>query len=54
MLKIKRVICPDCGKIQEKKEYIFDYDVIQGNVKEWPLQIENQDINGLEFCAVCR
>ena len=54
MLKIKRVICPACGKIEEKKEFDFLENVIQGNIKENCLVIKEKIINGLEFCAVCR
>ena len=54
MLKIKRVICPACGKIEEKKEFDFLENVIHGNIKEECLLINEEFINGLEFCAVCR
>jgi hypothetical protein len=54
MLKIKNVICPVCGKIEEKKEYDFLSDVIQGNIKEYIKDIHNIQIDGLKFCAVCR
>jgi hypothetical protein len=54
MLKIKRVICPQCGRIQEKKEFDFLENVIQGNIKEECLIIEENFIHGMEFCQVCR
>jgi len=54
MIKIKKVICPSCGRITEKKEYNFLSDVINGSIKEWPLYVQNKDIQGIEFCAICR
>jgi len=52
--KIKNVICPACGKIAEKKEFIFLLDVLSGETKENCFVIKEKIINGLEFCAVCR
>jgi formylmethanofuran dehydrogenase subunit B len=54
MYKIKNVICPGCGKIEEKEEIDFLENVIQGNIKEECLLINEKFINGLQFCAVCR
>lgn len=52
--KIKKLVCAGCGKIEEKKENDFLLDVIEKNVKEWPLQIENETVNGFFWCNVCR
>lgn len=54
MLKIKKIICPSCGRITEKKEHDFNFDVIQGNTKEACLCRSDKIIDGIEFCQICR
>ena len=51
---IKNVICPACGKIAEKKEFVYLLDVLSGETKENCIVIKEKIIHGLEFCAVCR
>jgi len=54
MEKIQNVICPNCGKISEKKYNDFIDGYIRGQVKEIRKFIEDVQIDGIEYCAVCR
>jgi hypothetical protein len=54
MQKIKKTICPGCGKIIEKKENDFIFDVIQGNTSENLILQNDNLIHGIEYCAICR
>lgn len=54
MEKIINVICPSCGKIDKKKEFEFLDNVIQGKSKESCKIINDKQINGIEYCAICR
>lgn len=54
MEKTKKIICPQCGRITEKRELIFLSDVIEGKIKEIYKEINGENINGVEYCSICR
>lgn len=50
MKKIKRLICPGCGKVEEKEEIYFLAEVIQGKAEE----IKKAGVDGIKWCPICR
>jgi len=53
MLKTKKIICASCGRIQEKKEFDFLLDVIEGKTSEILKDIKNVQIEGVNYCSIC-
>lgn len=50
LTRIKKTICPSCGRIEEKEEIFFLADVLEGITKE----IVKAGIDGVKWCSICR